>query len=151
MCFWPSTEWWEFHNLTFSAPAVAFCFTHTHTHTRTFTNTQPLSPYYLSQVFLYRAWSLITIATNDCACFRALFTRVSQGRAVCKSTGMHCASVSHEGLHLFPSPRRTHLAPSFNTQFTKHNSQISAKQERVGDLIQSIRHLLSKHCLQYPQ
>lgn len=69
---------------------------------------------------------LITIATNVCTqyCFMALLRCARGSGAVCKSAGIHCALVSHEVLHLFPSPRRTQLALSFNTR-TIHKTQCS--------------------------
>lgn len=123
-----------------------------HTHADMFTKRRPLCPHDFSEVCNRPAGffqqSSITIATNDCRC---IVPQLCQGaaeeagpRLVCKSTGIRCAPVSHEVLHLFPSLRRTQLAPSLHThctQFSKHNSPISSEQREF------MKHLPGKqHC-----
>ncbi len=146
-----STVWWEFYNLTFSTPAAGLCFIYTLTYSHTHTHSLFLC--IISHGFLQGRRFLRMVFNNHSNkwlhsyCFMALLrcTRGSQSRAVSKSTGISCVSVSHEVLHLFPSLRREHSCPrlSTHTQFTKHNSQIPCKRgERLN---QSVKHLPHKH------
>lgn len=127
------------------APAL-YAHSHDHQHTASF--------YVLSLTGFLQGGRFLRMVINNHSnkwlrsyCFMALLrcTRGSQSRAVSKSTGINCVSVSHEVLHLFPSLRREHSCPclSTHTQFTKHNSQISSKQGEC--LNQSVKHLPSKH------
>lgn len=125
MCSWTSTVGWEFLDSAFSAPAVGSCFTYPHT----CSPTDKLSLLWImSHGFLLRArGGVFNNHSNKCLrsyCFTALLRCTRGSAAACKSTGIHCASVSHEALHLFPSPRRTQLAPSFS-KHTIHKTQYS--------------------------